>query len=294
MPHDRPYPYPAESPPWGTGPAAMLPPQAPLPESPPTALYVSRDDRLWLRVRNAVPGVVVSVFARHVEPNGRVQLLRFDLTPASDRSESFATFDLGDGYLLSLAVVASAGAVQRGQCFVQVGLLRDAAAARVLSALLVSDYLASAGALGWPGGLIRSSLDGPGHMIQFTPANPAAGADFTITVPAGARWRVNVGRLIFVTSAAVAARRMVLVLDDGALVYFEQDTFETQPASSSDSYCFTAYGFLAAALVTLHMVPMPPDLVMPAGHRLRSVVQNIQAADQISAIHFLIEEWVEA
>lgn len=128
-----------------------------------------------------------------------------------------------------------------------------------------------------------------GQPTSVIVAQPAAGADWTVTVPAGEIWTWQAWRGQLTTDANVAVRSINYVVE--------------KPVTFEDLMLFTAsVGHNAATTVVYQgttgigelpgvrngglQVMFPEALVMEAGVRIRSITQNIQAGDQWSAIHF--------
>lgn len=121
-------------------------------------------------------------------------------------------------------------------------------------------------------------------------ANPSAGADFTITVPAGLAWRVRSVFAQLVTSGTVASRQVNLVIkDDQGNIITEVAASGTQAASLTGSYTFAANEPLAGASNTF-VIPIPQDLVLPESFTIGSSTGSIQTGDQWQNITVLAEE----
>jgi len=132
-------------------------------------------------------------------------------------------------------------------------------------------------------------------QILVTQANPAAGADFTVTVPAGKFWRVLSVSAQLVTDATVAARGPKLALDDGTTIFYECVNSGTgQAASSTCQYSFApgcSMETASPASGVFKNFPIPECILM-AGYRLRMITGAIQVGDQWSAIRVLVDEEV--
>lgn len=119
-------------------------------------------------------------------------------------------------------------------------------------------------------------------------ANPAAGAEFTLTVPGDGDVQLISLAFTLTTSAAVANRRVVLLADNQSDIWSVCPAAGDQAASLATRYgAFVgapsnAFGALAAT------IPLPgPAFILPAGHRLRSSTFAIDAGDQYSLIRAL-------
>lgn len=260
---------------------------------PPAAVYITRDDLLYVRSRNAVTGLVLTVAGRLQKPDGELVPFSFVHTPAADRSVSLLALDLAEGFLRSIVCFISTGTARRGQTFVELGLLRGLAAAASVRTVLVKDYVTVADAIGWPGGRIISSVEGRGMLRSVTGADPVAGAEITDTVPADARWLFLGGSWALVTAVAVANRQVHLLIDDGANVLFRTVSASVQTASLTHQYNAGNHGISAAAIATEHWLPTPADAWLFQGWRLRTATDALQAADDFGPATWWIEEFIE-
>lgn len=258
-------------------------------------LPVTKDDKLLLRSHSSV-AVSLRARARMLAPDGRISPVDLVLSPTTDRLSSSKIVDLSDGWLLSLVVLATSGAPRRGQCFVQAGILQGGPATTDLSTLLIADYLVAEQALGWPGSLIRSSLEGPGMTALKTIPNPPAGQDWSITVPTNACWRVHSLTVTFFTSATVADRFVHVHYDDGANFLQSIDTVEVQPGSTTRVLHWSVIGADRAGTdatgVQYREISLPPQPLLYPGYRIFSSTHNIQPGDQFVGIHVTVEEWI--
>jgi hypothetical protein len=140
--------------------------------------------------------------------------------------------------------------------------------------------------------LYGGSTEGPGLIRSITGATPAAGAEISETVPAGARWELLAFHTSFVTSAGVANRNPRLIIDDGTNIYARSATATTIAASLSPTLSFAqGYGAPTSTASGEFQLSLPIGLRLTAGHRLRTATISLQAADQYSAIQYLVREW---
>lgn len=260
---------------------------------PPAQHYLSPDDHLFLRVWNSAAGVTVALRYRYLEPRKGVLAGTILLTPSTDRVANFQRIPLAEGFLLSLTLAVSAGTPKRGQTFCQVGIVRGGELANEPAAVLISDYLADTVLLAWPGGLLRSSVEGPGFLRSITGTDPAVGAEISETVPTNARWRLLSLAARLVTAVAAANRNPTLALDDGANVYQRTGVPTFQTASQTVDHFFGAGAGQGTLAAVFFWYTTPVEIYMAAGHRLRSITNLIQAADDWGAPQYLVEEWIE-
>jgi hypothetical protein len=260
---------------------------------PPSQYYLSPDDHLFLRVWNSAAGVTVTLRYRYLQPRLGVLAGTIPLTPSTDRTANFLRVPLAEGFLLSVALQTSAGTPRRGQTFCQVGIVRGGELADEPAALLISDYLHDTLLLAWPGGLLRSSVEGPGVLRSITGTDQAAGAEISETVPTNARWRFYSLVASLVTSAAVANRFPNIAFDDGANVHARVGSNTAQAASLTRAWAFSGAPLIQALSGTALIVVGAPEIYLAAGHRIRTITENFQAGDNWGAPQFLVEEWIE-
>lgn len=133
---------------------------------------------------------------------------------------------------------------------------------------------------------------GTGRSRSIAGTNPAAGVEISETVPAGVRWRISAVRFTLLTDSTAANRTLFLVFDDGADPSFiTMMTQAAQPASTSRVYHF--FLDMPAAEVVAGgnaYLPLPDELWLPAGFRMRTLTTSFQAGDDYTAPEFLIEE----
>lgn len=270
----------------------ILRPEAPTIDAPST-LYVTREDQLFLRVQNAAAGVVLSLRARYLTPEGRMVEARHDVTPSTDRAVSTSAFQIGEGYLFSVTVEASTGTPRRGQCFAQVGLVRGGERVSEPVAVLAAGYVTASAFVSWPPGDVRASTEGPGLIRSVTGTDPAANVEISETVPTDARWLLHGFRATLVTDATVANRRVHLIVDDGATILLDVVAPDVQAASLTRNYNGSAFGYAVAAQDSELYLALPVPIPLPPGGRVRTNTTNRAAGDNWGAPQLLVEEWIE-
>lgn len=261
--------------------------------TPPSMLYLTRDDSIFVRIWNSATGADVEVRGRLMLPSGRVVPFVQHFVPTTARALNTFTFSLAEGYLLDMCATPIAGSPKRGQCFVQVGIRRGETGNFEPTALLISDYVTTAAQVGWPSGQLRSSLDGPGFVRSVTGTDPAANANWSETVPANARWALRSVIASFVTDANVANRFPTFVIDDGTTQTFAALMQTAQGAGATKEYVWSnspAVGSFALTSVPIPIVTVP---VMLAGWRVRVTTLNLQVGDNWGAPQMYLEEWIE-
>lgn len=260
---------------------------------PPAPRIIGRGDRLFIRSRCSVASTLVTIRGRLLQAPDVLSPFEYVHAPNSDRTAAFSVFELAPGYLMGLQVWVSTGTVRRGQCYVEVGLLRGRDVAANIVEPLLADYATIDGALGWPGGRIRGSLEEPGYLYHFTGTNPAAGVEITETVPTNAVWRFHSAYFTLVTSAVAGNRRVQFVYDDGATFFGGSIAGANQAASTTNYYLVGAHSIYAATGMTIQLIPTIADLRLPQGYRVRTSTVNFDAGDNWNTPHLYVEEWIQ-
>ncbi len=132
-----------------------------------------------------------------------------------------------------------------------------------------------------------------GRLRTILLTTPAAGAEFTQTVPTGKIWRIRMVRGTLTTAVAVATRIVALLFNDGTNIYAIFPVNTTQAASLTRNYNFApgAANESTQQAVGLEITQSIPNLDLLAGYFFRSSTFNLQAADQWSGIIVAIEEF---
>lgn len=256
------------------------------------AVFVTGEDNLRLRSLNSAAGVTLTCSGRFVRLDGTMEPFEFKHTPNTDRTAASTLWKLGMGWLIDARIGVYAGTPITGQCWAILELVRGFTGAITDHAGLVSGYVTGAQPIAYPRGELRRSLDGPGNLRRIG-QNPAAGTEFSETVPAGARWRLVTMTFTFTTDATVANRFIKIRLDDGANAYAFFPALAAQAASLSNAYTL-ANGLNAQDVVSNQaLIPYGVDISLAAGHRIQTSTVGLQAGDDYGAAAVYVEEWLE-
>lgn len=259
---------------------------------PPSRVYVTVDDVLELAIFAPITATQVNLSVRLLSPDGRLDG-RFETYTLSTVGATPALQELrnAEGFLLS-ATVETPGA-PRGQCFVSLRLKRGLGTGdATYGDLILQGYPGSAGSIGYPQMQPYSPLEGRGRMRVITVPNPAVGAEWSLTVPAGVNWFVLGITALFTTSAAVATREPAFVFTDGAAHIVGLTSAFTITASVSFTLVANV-GVIPFSQSTIFGNPQVPfDLRLLAGWTVGSNTNLIDVADQWSAIVVTVEEFI--
>ena len=256
--------------------------------------YITDDETLRLTVHNAAASVRVRVAGRRCTVDGRINEFGHELVPTTDRLATNLDVQLGEGWILGLAVRVISGSPLDGQTYAVVQLGNGSGAQFSPLDVLCADTITAARRLAWPGSPIRGPLDGAGAIRSITGTTPAAGAEISETVPTGARWMLVSFQFRFVTAVAVANRVPILVVDDGANAFVRSSLGANIPASNTVDVLY-GQGINDSSAIfdaTLNG-PLPVNLFVPSAGRIRTTTTGIQAADQYSLVQYLVIERIE-
>jgi hypothetical protein len=138
----------------------------------------------------------------------------------------------------------------------------------------------------------------PGHYALseqriITVGAPAAGADWSATVPTPARWRVNALQAQLTTGAAGGNRVPHLVITDGQghSVYNFPST-ANQLANSTAQYSAGAT-VMTAQFDNAQVLVLPYPLKLLQTWTIGTLTTGIQAGDQWSNIVLYVKEWLD-
>jgi hypothetical protein len=260
--------------------------------APPSNAYINPDDQMAVYIASSMMNQAVVITARILLPDGTLVPNQWTYVSQGGRIGTAFIQQLTEGFLLSLCV-ENDSTVGPGVTFVRVSLVRGNKAKVTLTQVLLQGYTSLANVLSWPPAVLFSSTSGRGNIRSITGTTPGAGVNVSEVVPAFALWRLIAFQVQLTTGAAVATRNMVLTFDDGANVFAQIATAATQAASLAVTYSYVAGVVTPAALNTLANNPLPIEMYLQPGFRIRTAVASLQAADQLSAVQYLVEEWLQ-
>jgi len=198
-----------------------------------------------------------------------------------------------EGFLLSLSLVAQNPTSTGSPAYAAAALVRPPNTGLAQYETLCAGYLNSVVGMSYPTHPPQRPTDGAGIIRSIAVTTPGAGADFTFTIPTLSRYRIISLSATLTTAVAVANRNVELVIDDGANVLAEIDSGFSQLASLVNDYTWMDSGPIGAAFDNVVVLPLPANLILPAGFRISSETTAIQGADQWSAIRMLVSEWLD-
>jgi len=286
--------------------------------NPPSALYVQRDDQLFIQAISQNGGETLNVVVRLLLPTGQTPAQPSPLseevepipvpvgpgtiqtivrTLAIPNSAQYQTLviPMTEGYLLSVSAFTTVSQIV-GQTQVQAILCRGASVFGnfIPAVLLINDYPTNLIPAGWPSiqqqqpAMLRGSLTSQGV------ANPAAGAEWSFTTFNPARTHLLSVRGLLTTSA-VAGNRSARIRFSDALgnVIGDFGPARTQAAGRAYTYngAVNAQGAddTTTAFESYFAIPR---LQLGGAYTVGSITAGIDAGDQWSNIRLTYEVWM--
>lgn len=261
---------------------------------PPTYVYLQAEDQLTVETNIPVLPlpVSISIRGRFLRPDG--EIVGVQKTLLATTTLSFISFSMGEGTLLSInAFLTSLILNTPGAIFCTIFVSRDTPDINVGQSILCSDYITTAHNPSWPFGRAISPQDGTGRVRSITGTTQAAGVDISETVPANVRWNLLAFTATLTTSATVANRTPIFLIDDGVNILSVAEGINTQAASLLNRYSLSPVVPSQAVIGGNISIGFTVPILLAAGFRIRSSTINLQAGDQWSAPQYAVQEWVE-
>jgi hypothetical protein len=258
--------------------------------------YITRDTVAVVSITPTTTASTVVLSYKILDPQGEIKFGSETIVTATANTTQVKTVPLVEGFLLYMGVTIYKGGtlIERGDTFVQVALAYTPATRAPVYRLLLSDYVSTTYAAGWPEGTIRTNVEGPGLLTTFAVNNPAAGADWSVTFSAGNRIWIHAISAVLVTSAAAGNRQPVFsVTNPAGKVVWNLGSVSAQVASKTGSYNLGEGGSIGVDVGGNYIIPMPTEMLLEQQSTIASTTANIQAGDQWSGINILFETWIE-
>jgi len=132
---------------------------------------------------------------------------------------------------------------------------------------------------------------GFGTILSIQVAAPAAGADFSQTVPGNRIWNLRSCRISLTTAVAVANRYVILQITDGTNIKVRWYPAITQPAGQTTEYDFQQGSLSQTGGAPFILSYIPTPFFIRSGWVIQTATVNIQAADQFSAAELIVDSY---
>lgn len=259
---------------------------------PPSALYVFRDDRLFINSIGPEVNRDLRLRGRLLTPDGQVVTLEYrHVTNNNGNVAKFETFDLQEGHFIGLTVVPAAIVGGRGLIHITCGLTRGGNQVSSITQILFAGYIEGSRAPSWPMLHLESTVEGPGRLTRLASATPSAGAEIGLTVTDGTRSKPITMSFELTTDANAANRRVHMEIVDGTSIVGRMPADAVQVASDTRRYTACAGAFRKTGAGGASLITMPIDLVLGPNDTLRTVTTNLQAGDQFTNAQLYLETW---
>lgn len=260
--------------------------------NPPSQLYVTADDGLYVSGASVTAGATVTICAQLLLPDGRLAVNSYTVTPPSSGAITPYLFPLTEGYLFNVTAQPAPG-VRRGQVWLYVALRRGSLQGGINLQTLLQDYVDAYSGPTWPGGAVRMSTEGSGLQtsVYTDPINP--GLNYTFTVPAYARIIPRSVWCQFSTSAVVANRHPTIQFNDSAAnVLFRDSSDFIQPASTTVTYSWSyALGTSQTSSIAGTISRALPQIVLEPNYQIYLWCISMDAGDQFRFVNISFEQW---
>jgi len=162
-------------------------------------------------------------------------------------------------------------------------------------AVLLQGQLGPFQGLSWPIPPPPTNLQSRGISAEVAGANPAAGEEFSITIPDQEWWILKAVRVRFVAAAVAVSRRPMLVIvraaSDNIEISVPADVTTGQIVFLNWADAGTAQN---DATSLRQLAPLPTNLLLPPGATIKSVTTNMEATDNYDPPRVLIEKFYSA
>lgn len=195
--------------------------------------------------------------------------------------------------LLNVAVGLATSGVQRGQCFVRVGLTIGGAdgSNKDPFQVLFSDYVTSNSFLAYPGSPISDSLEGRGYFTRLTGTGTE---EYTYTFANNIFTKLYSMLIVSVTSAAVANRNMFVDFQQfNGTSFAVQSTFN-QTASTTKNFIVTPLGYSLTDITDHKYLTLPSNDMLFNSGGLITISPVNQDVDDSYSIGLIVEQWIKA
>jgi len=259
--------------------------------SPADVIATQTGDTVNVTLWGTQSGVSVKLSMSSLTEDGEFITSEHTLVYATAYAAQSQEIALGAAYMVSMSLRVVTTTAPPNSMFGVVNMYRGGVTNGQLVKPLMRGFMGYHEALTFPSSPFVSALDGVGSPTVLTLANPGAGNNFIITVPSGVCFIIDALEFLFTASAAAANRRVSIRIDDGTneihKVEGNADITATQARTHS---VFTNSQPSNGNNVTIYM-PIPLQLRLLPGYRVRSVVSALDAGDTFTLISYAVRQF---
>jgi hypothetical protein len=256
-----------------------------------SSFYIRMEDELWLSAWTTTAGLTITLNGILVDLHGDAKPFNLVLTPTSDGVRTNVKARIGPGFVLYCYPTLSGGTPAAGNTTVAVEIHQSDSATGPIVRQVMFGTLTAQGLIEYRQATASAVSNLPTPTV-ISIANPAPGAEFTITVPASVIWDVKSIIYTYTADANAASRDLRLHINDGTtdLYWYKADT---GLVATKIDYIVLSNGLVAQAqtLSSLEFLVYGqlPQLLLPAGYKIISDTANKQAGDQYSEIKVMAQ-----
>lgn len=131
-------------------------------------------------------------------------------------------------------------------------------------------------------------------VLTIVQANPAPGANFTITVPDNERFQILGLRFALVNTSDAADRLIRINFNDGTTDHPIINVGRIQVATETISYNFAPGYTFQNSVTDFDSIDQhfPNDVILTPRNTIDSDIANLQAGDQLAVISIRVKRWI--
>lgn len=268
----------------------------------PLQLQLAQSDMLRVKVMTSVVGSFTVVISfRILTPEGAYVIGEQDVPLVSGYTFTNVLIGLREGYLLAATATVVGAVAQLGQVYVQAYVTVQQSKADptdttqdLVLAPLIQGFVTSSQQITWPGSLFQQQTEANWYRALYTVTAPAAGANWSISVPNERNWQPLAISARFTTSAAPANRQAILRFQmEGASPENWSSIRTPAIVANSQVRCVWAQGTPhdSGLLADTYSDALPANCLLLANVDSIDVgCANIQAGDQWDQIQITVRE----
>lgn len=258
--------------------------------------YLEFGEFLYLEASSTDASATVRFSGKFLSTDNEIRSFTEDMVITGTGNQTAVTSRIGPCWLLGFSVRVVAGTITDREIVASVHVARASASTPVHVMTLASGEVTNTRALGLGAFTIASSVTAAATAPYETPAvttgsDPAAGAEWSVTVPANTIWKVYAVRASLVTDATVASRQPAIIIDDGATTLYQVYSGLSCTASATFAISWAQLGASLGGVNTSLGAMAPFPLWLAAGYRIRSSTGSLQAGDNWGAPTVLYTTW---
>jgi len=213
-------------------------------------------------------------------------VFKYSITTQNIEDTIVSRFNMGD-MPIWVSVVDANGTIEKGNVWVKV----DLAVNNDNVFGLTAGYVYGIQTISYPMAKMLPADPTNGQLTIAQSTNPAAGAEWSITVPLGEMWEILAIRFSLVTAATVGNRVVHIIAQVAGQTAYELISNTTQIISQNKTYTAMA-GFTANSSADDNdiIIPMSTGIFIPQGDILSSQTTNLAAGDDFGVATITIRK----